>query len=69
MKFIANHRIDIGSAPNVQILHAGQVLPPMDVQELLRLQDLVAITGAPSDATEAIAPAPKSAKKADAASA
>ena len=69
MKFIANHRIELGVGDYVEILHAGQVLPPMDVGELLRLQDLGAITGAPSDATEAPAPAPKSAKKADAASA
>lgn len=52
MKFIANHRIEMGEAPNVQVLHAGQVLPPMDVEELLRLQDLCAVTGVSGDASE-----------------
>ena len=63
MKFIANHRIEMGAAPNVQILHAGQVLPPMDVDELLRLQDLGAITGVPGE-VQAPASPEKTAKKA-----
>lgn len=63
MKFIANHRIELASGADVQILHAGQVLPPMDVDELLRLQDLGAITGVPSEAQAPAIPE-KTAKKA-----
>lgn len=63
MKFIANHRIELGSGADVQILHAGQVLPPMDVDELLRLQDLGAITGVPGE-VQAPASPEKAAKKA-----
>lgn len=63
MKFIANHRIELGVGDDVQILHAGQVLPPMDVDELLRLQDLGAITGVPGE-VQAPASPEKTAKKA-----
>lgn len=63
MKFIANHRIELGVGADVQILHAGQVLPPMDVDELLRLQDLGAITGVPGE-VQAPASPEKAAKKA-----
>lgn len=63
MKFIANHRIELGVGDYVEILHAGQVLPPMDVGELLRLQDLGAITGVPGE-VQALASPEKAAKKA-----
>lgn len=63
MKFIANHRIELGVGDYVEILHAGQVLPPMDVGELLRLQDLGAITGVPGE-VQAPASPEKAAKKA-----
>lgn len=63
MKFIANHRIELGVGADVQIMHAGQVLPPMDVDELLRLQDLGAITGVPGE-VQAPASQEKTAKKA-----
>ena len=63
MKFIANHRIELGVGADVQILHIGQVLPPMDVDELLRLQDLGAITGVPGE-VQAPASPEKAAKKA-----
>ena len=63
MKFIANHRIELGVGDYVEILHAGQVLPPMDVDELLRLQDLGAITGVPGEAQAPASPE-KTAKKA-----
>ena len=63
MKFIANHRIEMGVGDYVEILHAGQVLPPMDVGELLRLQDLGAITGVPGE-VQAPASPEKAAKKA-----
>lgn len=63
MKFIANHRIELGVGDYVEILHAGQVLPPMDVGELLRLQDLGAITGVPGEVHAPASPE-KAAKKA-----
>ena len=44
MKFIAKHTIVLGKPPNLKELAAGDPLPKMPADELMRLQDLGAIT-------------------------
>lgn len=63
MKFVANIRIEIGSVPNVKTVQPGEVLPTMPVEELLRLQDLDAITGVEDAASVPTGKAAKNAPK------
>lgn len=45
LKFIANHTIIVGKGTAAKTLKAGEALPKMPVEELMRLQDLGAISG------------------------
>ncbi len=74
MKFIANHTVQVGKAPNVKTIEQGQTLPKLPVDELMRLQDLDAITGvdepapaAPAKSADEIAAEKAAAEKAAAA--